>query len=32
LVSGVIGDSYYSFSDRLVLNVLVGAQYTFGQI
>jgi hypothetical protein len=30
LVSAVIGDTYYSFSDRLFLNVLVGAQYSFG--
>jgi hypothetical protein len=30
LVSAVIGDTYYRFSDRLFLNVLVGAQYSFG--
>lgn len=30
-VNAVIGDSYYRFSDRLFLNVLVGAHYTFGQ-
>jgi hypothetical protein len=31
LVSAVLGDTYYRFSDRLFLNVLVGAHYTFGQ-
>jgi hypothetical protein len=31
LVSATIGDSYRRFSDRLFLNVLVGAHYTFGQ-
>jgi hypothetical protein len=31
LVSAVIGDTYYRFSDRLFLNVLLGAQYSFGQ-
>ena len=30
LVSAIVGDSYRSFSDRLFLNVLVGAQYSFG--
>lgn len=30
LVSAVLGNRYNSFSDRLFLNVLVGAQYTFG--
>jgi hypothetical protein len=32
LVSAALGDGYYQFSDRLFLNVLVGAHYTFGQI
>lgn len=31
LVSAVIGNSYYRFSDRLFLNALVGVQYSFGQ-
>jgi hypothetical protein len=31
LVSAVLGENYYRFSDRLFLNVLVGAHYTFGQ-
>jgi hypothetical protein len=31
LVSATVGDDYYRFSDRLFLNVLVGAHYTFGQ-
>lgn len=31
LVSAIVGDTYYRFSDRLFLNVLVGAQYSFGQ-
>ncbi len=31
LVSAAVGDTYYRFSDRLFLNVLVGAQYSFGQ-
>lgn len=31
LLSATIGDSYPHFSDRLFLNVLVGAHYTFGQ-
>jgi hypothetical protein len=30
LVSAVVGDTYYNFSDRLFLNVLAGAQYSFG--
>lgn len=30
LVNAVLGDSYRNFSDRLFLNVLVGAHYTFG--
>jgi hypothetical protein len=31
LVSATLGDTYYyRFSDRLFLNVLVGAQYSFG--
>ena len=30
LVSTVLGDTYYRFSDRLFLNILVGAHYTFG--
>ncbi|MDJ0367199.1 hypothetical protein QMK33_18780 [Hymenobacter sp. H14-R3] len=30
LVSAVLGDTYYRFSDRLFLNVLVGTHYTFG--
>lgn len=30
LLSAVLGDDYYRFSDRLFLNVLVGAHYTFG--
>ena len=32
LVSAIIGDNYYRFSDRLFLNVLIGAHYTFGQL
>jgi hypothetical protein len=32
LVSTVLGDRYYNFSDRLFLNVLVGAHYTFGSL
>lgn len=32
LVSAVLGDTYYRFSDRLFLNALVGVQYTFGQL
>jgi hypothetical protein len=31
LVSAVVGDTYYRFSNRLFLNVLIGAQYSFGQ-
>ena len=31
LVSASVGDTYYRFSDRLFLNVLVGAHYSFGQ-
>jgi len=31
LLSAVVGDTYYRFSDRLFLNVLVGAQYSFGK-
>lgn len=31
LVSATVGDTYYRFSDRLFLNVLVGVQYSFGQ-
>jgi len=31
LVSAVLGENYYRFSDRLFLNVLVGAHYTFGK-
>jgi hypothetical protein len=31
LVSARLGDAYYHFSDRLFLNVLVGAQYSFGK-
>jgi hypothetical protein len=31
LLSAVVGDSYRTFSDRLFLNVLVGAQYSFGK-
>jgi len=30
LLSAALGDEYYRFSDRLFLNVLVGAHYTFG--
>ncbi len=30
-VSATVGDTYYRFSDRLFLNVLVGAQYSFGR-
>jgi hypothetical protein len=30
LVSATLGDTYYRFNDRLFLNVLVGAQYSFG--
>lgn len=32
LVSAIIGDNYAAFSDRLFLNVAVGAHYTFGQL
>jgi hypothetical protein len=32
LVSATLGNSYYRFSDRLFLNVLVGAHYTFGSL
>ena len=31
LLNAVISDSYYRFSDRLLLNFQVGAHYTFGQ-
>jgi len=31
LVSAALGDTYYRFNDRLFLNVLVGAQYSFGR-
>jgi hypothetical protein len=31
LLSVAVGDTYYRFSDRLFLNVLVGAQYSFGK-
>jgi hypothetical protein len=31
LLSAVVGNSYRTFSDRLFLNVLVGAQYSFGK-
>lgn len=31
LVSSAVGGTYYRFGDRLFLNVLVGAQYSFGQ-
>ena len=31
LVSAIVGGSYRDFGDRLFLNVLVGAQYKFGQ-
>ena len=31
LVSARVGDTYYRFSDRLSLNMLVGVQYSFGQ-
>lgn len=32
LVSAIVGDTYYRFSDRLFLNALVGVHYTFGQL
>ncbi|TDN40198.1 hypothetical protein E4631_18030 [Hymenobacter sp. UV11] len=32
LVSAILGDTYYKFSDRLFLNALVGVHYTFGQL
>jgi hypothetical protein len=31
LMSAIVGNSYGPFSDRLFLNVLVGAQYSFGK-
>ncbi len=31
LLSAIVGNSYRTFSDRLFLNVLVGAQYSFGK-
>lgn len=31
LVSAALGKDYYQFSDRLFLNLAVGAHYTFGQ-
>ena len=31
LVNAALGSGYFQFSDRLYLNVLVGARYTFGQ-
>jgi hypothetical protein len=31
LLSAVVGDTYYRFSDRLFFDVLVGAQYSFGK-
>jgi hypothetical protein len=31
LVSAMLGDNQYRFANRLFLNVLVGAHYTFGQ-
>lgn len=31
LLSAIVGNSYGPFSDRLSLNVLVGAQYSFGK-
>jgi hypothetical protein len=31
LMSAIVGNSYGSFSERLFLNVLVGAQYSFGK-
>jgi len=31
LMSAIVGNSYGTFSDRLFLNVLVGAQYSFGK-
>ncbi|TVT38584.1 porin family protein [Hymenobacter setariae] len=31
LVSAIVSDSYYRFSDHLFFNVLVGAQYSFGR-
>jgi hypothetical protein len=31
MLSAIVGDSYRTFSDRLFLNVLVGAQYSFGK-
>ncbi len=30
LVSAIVGDSYYRFSDRLFLNTSLGINYTFG--
>lgn len=31
LVSAIVGESYYRFSDRLFLNTSLGMNYTFGQ-